>query len=151
MVWESHISPAVQQGRHWLKMGASEEGLRHLHRSKGQVSVLIWNLYIGTSCKLLFAECISDAYLTKVREFHWTRWSLWTLLLPSCFSCVRLCDSMDCSLPGSSVHESPKNTGVNCPALLQGIFLTLRPDLTSPASLQLAPPEKPFYIPYLFQ
>ena len=22
----------------------------------------------------------------------------------SCFSCVRLCDSMDCSLPGSSVH-----------------------------------------------
>ena len=23
----------------------------------------------------------------------------------SCFSCVRLCDPMDCSLPGSSVHE----------------------------------------------
>ena len=22
----------------------------------------------------------------------------------SCFSCVRLCDPMDCSLPGSSVH-----------------------------------------------
>ena len=86
MVWESHISPAVQQGRCWMKKGASEEGLRNLHRSKGQVSVLIWNLYIGTLCKLLFAQCISVAYLTKVREIHRTRWSLWTLLLLSCFS-----------------------------------------------------------------
>ena len=35
-----------------------------------------------------------------------------------------LCDPMDCSLPGSSVHgDSPgKNTG--CYALLQGIFPT---------------------------
>ena len=33
---------------------------------------------------------------------------------------------MDCSLPGFSVHaDSPgKNTGVGCPALLQGIFPT---------------------------
>ena len=37
-----------------------------------------------------------------------------------------LCDSMDCSPPGSSVHgDSPgKNTGVGCHALLQGIFPT---------------------------
>ena len=37
-----------------------------------------------------------------------------------------LCDLMDCSPPGSSVHgDSPgKNTGVGCHALLQGIFLT---------------------------
>ena len=44
----------------------------------------------------------------------------------SCFSCVRLCDAMDCSLPGSSVHgDSPsKNTGVSWHALLQGIFPT---------------------------
>ena len=37
-----------------------------------------------------------------------------------------LCDLMDCSLPGSSVHEeSPgKSTGVDCHALLQGIFST---------------------------
>ena len=40
--------------------------------------------------------------------------------------CPTLCDSMDCSLPGSSVHaDSPgKNTGVGCHALLQGIFPT---------------------------
>ena len=37
--------------------------------------------------------------------------------------CVTPC--MDCGPPGSSVHDSPgKSTGVGCPALLQGIFLT---------------------------
>ena len=41
-------------------------------------------------------------------------------------SCLTLCDPVDCNRPGSSVHgESPgKNTGVNCHALLQGIFPT---------------------------
>ena len=40
--------------------------------------------------------------------------------------CPTLCDPMDCSLPGFSVHgDSPsKNTGVGYHALLQGIFLT---------------------------
>ena len=38
--------------------------------------------------------------------------------------CQTLCVPMDCSLPGFSVHgDSPgKNIGVNCHALLQGIF-----------------------------
>ena len=40
------------------------------------------------------------------------------------FSPVQLCNPMDCSPPGFSVHgDSPgKNTGVGCQALLQGIF-----------------------------
>ena len=39
-------------------------------------------------------------------------------------SCLTLWDAMDCSPPGSFVHgDSPgKNTGVSCPALLQGVF-----------------------------
>ena len=40
---------------------------------------------------------------------------------------LTLCNPMDCSTPGSSVHgmDSPgKNTGVGCHVLLQGIFLT---------------------------
>ena len=39
-------------------------------------------------------------------------------------SCLTLCNPMDCSLPGSSVHgDSPgKNTGVGCHVLLQRIF-----------------------------
>ena len=41
-------------------------------------------------------------------------------------SCPTLCNPMDCSPPGSSVHrDSPgKNTGVGCLALFQGIFPT---------------------------
>ena len=48
-------------------------------------------------------------------------------------SYLTLCDPMDCSLPGTSVHgDSPgKNTGVGCHALSQGIFPTqgLKPGL----------------------
>ena len=47
--------------------------------------------------------------------------------------CPALCDPMDCSPPGSSVHgDSPgKNTGVGCHVLLQRIFPTqgLKPGL----------------------
>ena len=41
-------------------------------------------------------------------------------------SCLTLCDPMDCSLPGSSVHEilQVRNTGVGSHSLLQGIFMT---------------------------
>ena len=41
-------------------------------------------------------------------------------------SCLTLCDPMDCSLPGTSVHgDFPgRNTEMGCHALLQGIFPT---------------------------
>ena len=41
-------------------------------------------------------------------------------------SCPPLCDPMDCSVPGSSVHGDAldENTGVGCLALLQGSFPT---------------------------
>ena len=48
-------------------------------------------------------------------------------------SCPTLCDSMDCSPPGSSVHGNfpGKSAGVGCHFLFQGIFLTqgLNPSL----------------------
>ena len=47
--------------------------------------------------------------------------------------CPTLCDPMDCSPPGSSIHGDSlgNNTGVNCHSLLQGIFPTQgsKPDL----------------------
>ena len=54
-------------------------------------------------------------------------------------SCLTLCNPMDCSLPGSSVHgDFPgKNTGVGCLALLQGIFLTQRSDPGLPHCRQI--------------
>ena len=50
--------------------------------------------------------------------------NLFCVLVPQ--SCLTLCDPVDCSLPGSSVHGIPpgKNTGVGCHFLLQGIFPT---------------------------
>ena len=60
-----------------------------------------------------------------------------------------LCDPMDCSPPGSSVHgDSPgKNTGVGFYALLQGIFPTqeLNPGLLHCRWILLPfePPRKP--------
>ena len=40
-------------------------------------------------------------------------------------SCLPICDTMDCSLPGFSQWDSlGKNTGVNNHSLLQRIFLT---------------------------
>ena len=63
-----------------------------------------------------------------------------------------LCNPMDCSPPGSSVHgDSPgKNSEVSCHALLQGIFPTQgsNPRLLhllywQAGSLPLAPPGKP--------
>ena len=40
-------------------------------------------------------------------------------------SCSTLCDPMDCSPPGSSVHQiSSKNTGLGSHSLLQWIFPT---------------------------
>ena len=53
-------------------------------------------------------------------------------------SCLPLWDSMDCSLPGSSVHGiSQARTGVGCHALIQGIFSTQRSNLGLPHCRQI--------------
>ena len=54
--------------------------------------------------------------------------------------CLILCDPMVYSLLGCSVHgDSPgKNTGVDCHALLQGIFLAQESNSTSLRSPALA-------------
>ena len=59
------------------------------------------------------------------------------VLAESLQSCPTLCDHMDRSPPGSSVHGilQARNPGVDCHVLLQGIFLTqeLNLHLLSPA------------------
>ena len=75
-------------------------------------------------------------------------------------SCPTLCDPMDCSLSGSSVHgdSSGKDTGVGCRALLQGIFPIQgsNPCLLSlqnwqVGSLPQVPPGKPHSFPLVFK
>ena len=63
------------------------------------------------------AQCLASNRYSK-----YTWWNLYLVTQ----SCLTLCNPMNCSLPGSSVHgDSPgKNTGVACHFLLQGIFPT---------------------------
>ena len=65
-------------------------------------------------------------------------------------SCLTLYDLKDCSTPGFSVYGILKNSGVDCLALLQGIFPTqgLNPGLLcilhwQVGSLPVVPPGKP--------
>ena len=66
-------------------------------------------------------------------------------------SCPTLCNTVDCSLPGSSVQGILQaRKGVRCNALLQGIFWTQGSNLRllhllhwQADSLPLAPPGKP--------
>ena len=80
-------------------------------------------------------------------------------------SCQILCNPMDCSLPGCSVHgilQAGKTTGVSCHALFQGIFPTQGSNEhllcllhCQVGSLPLAPPGEPTVIysisPQIFQ
>ena len=78
------------------------------------------------------AKCKIKAVLCLVTQSHLT-----------------LCDSMDCSSPGSSVHGDSlgKNTGVGCQTLLQGVFPTQGWNPSLPAlqadSLPSEPQAKP--------
>ena len=53
------------------------------------------------------------------------RYSKWCSYCLAAKACPTLCDPMDCSPPGLSVHGiSPgKNTGMGCHFLLQGLLL----------------------------
>ena len=59
--------------------------------------------------------------------------------------CLTLCDTMDSSAPGSSVHgNSPgKNTRVVCHAILQGMFLILHLNPGLPHCRQIFSPFEP--------
>ena len=99
-----------------------------------------WRSEMGTICfRLLGKLCFVQSYLTHCVPAEFLQ------------LCRTLCDPMDFSLPGSSVHgDSPgKNTGVGCHALLQRIFLTQGSNLHllcllhwQASSLPLALPEK---------
>ena len=69
---------------------------------------------------LVCCEWLLRVYKKGLRTNLWTVWS------EAAQSCPILCDPMDYSLPGSSIHGifPGKNTGVGCHFLLQEIFPT---------------------------
>ena len=85
--------------------------------------------------------CLPGSYLSLCKEkryLHAPKKQCWYIFLSKLLGkeramlclvtqlCPTLCNPMDCSPPGSSVHRdsSGKNTGVGCHALLQDIFPT---------------------------
>ena len=97
------------------------------------------------SCSLMHCLCLYSAWNMDV--------CVWVcVFVLNHFSHVQLCNHMDCSPPGSSVHgDSPhKNTGVGCHAPLQGIPWTQGSNLSffyllhwQAGSLPRVPPGKP--------
>ena len=88
-------------------------------------------------CQLQTGHLLSSGIWNQIVLLTWMqKWSKPNLCVCLCLVaqlCPALCNPMDCSPPGSSVHgDSPgKNPGVGCHALLQGIFPTqgVNPDL----------------------
>ena len=76
----------------------------------------------GIQC-LLYKWTMSIDFCLFLPYTPWLRFSQLCLVSQSC---LMLCDPMDCSPSGSSVHRdsSGKNTAVGCHALLQRIFPT---------------------------
>ena len=80
---------------------------------------LSWTIHRLSKWFLMMAK----SFISRFKRLLWWR-NVCVCLVTQ--SCLTLCNPMDCSPPGSSVHEvSPsKNPGVGCPALFQGIFPT---------------------------
>ena len=109
-----------------------------------QVMVLwygwLWNPYMIKKKKRstfisLTILCVQLTLCAQIGFKHFIGWPildykyldvLYAVLCLVTQSCPTLCNYMDCSPPGSSVHgDSPgKNTGLGCHALLQEIFPT---------------------------
>ena len=80
---------------------------------------LIYNVMLVSTV----LQSVSVVHISTLFQILFPYRSLLCLVTQSCPTLVQvMCDSMDCSPPGSSVHwDSPgKNTGVYCHALLQG-------------------------------
>ena len=86
---------------------------------------------------LIMWENIPERKSIEIQQLSVYRGQIVVLRRPACVpakllqSCPTLCNTMDCSPPGSSVHGilQEKNTGASCHALLQGIFPTQRSNL----------------------
>ena len=109
--------------------------------------IVLWSLIWGSSVKYLFLwKCPSGTHLSSFLTLSAPQAfrlsisfpiSPWIQMSPMAVcstlvlvlvaqSCPTLCDPIDCSPPGSSVHEDfpGKNIGVGCHSLIYGIFLT---------------------------
>ena len=99
-------------------------GLLSLHSYVSQFLKTNTMHQMNISCGFCFS---GEPWLMLVMPFPVHVWCLSSVAQ----SCPTLCDPIDCSPPGSSVHRifQARNTGMGCHFLLQGIFLTQGPKL----------------------
>ena len=116
--WQIHARLSIS----WEAHGTLHTLTRAFQKvwGKGKCEILRWGL--GA---LGLATALWKAY-TQVESNECVMCIHCAVLCLVAQTCLTLCDPMDCSPPGSSVHgDYPgKNTRVGCHALLQGIFLT---------------------------
>ena len=104
-----------------------------VHLTQSKVYAFLKETFLSTNVKHLenffffFEMCLMLCRSVSLKYREWKRPCFFTVL--QCLvaqSCPALCNPVDCSPPGSSVHrDSPgQNAGVGCHALLQGIFPT---------------------------
>ena len=86
----------------------------HLYVFCGKMSIWVFGSYFSGVACFLMLSCLSCLYLLDIN-------SLWDIVCLVAQLCPSLCDPVDCSPSGSSVHgDSPgKNSGVGCHAFLQ--------------------------------
>ena len=87
-----------------------------LHSTGNYIQLLVIN-YNGRE-----SEKATDHFAVHLKLAQPCKYTTYPWHAKSPQSCLNLCDAMDCSLQGSSVHgNSPgENTGVDCHAFLQG-------------------------------
>ena len=80
-----------------------------------------WKTNLDSILKSRDLILLTKVHIVKAMLFQVVMYECAMLNYPLCLT---LCDPIDCSSPGSSDHEysSGKNTGMDCHALLQGIF-----------------------------
>ena len=90
------------------------------------ILLMLKNLSISFSSNIIYH--IKRNLDTGGYFFFWKSSKCQNLMHACIQSCLTLCDLMDCSPPGSSVHGifPGKNIGAGCQFLLQGIFSTQR-------------------------
>ena len=144
-----------------------EEGLqeRRVSYNRNNFSLLSWGAEVGVQEQQILARMPERWWGLVVRKLGKAASGLGTpgercvCVSVSAQSCLILCNPMDYSLPGSSVHGNfhsrklslpDKNTGVGCHLLLQGLFPSQgsNPGLFrllhwQVGSLPTAPPGKP--------
>ena len=135
----SCLENSIDRGAWWaIAHGVTKSQTQlcaHTHTTPKRQQNLHWHETLSICCPV---DILLVTFVSRLDELLHT-WVSYGIMNTLCgglittalclvsLSCPTVCDPMDCSPPGSSVHgDSPgKNIGAGCHALLQGITMAL--------------------------